>query len=200
VRVSKQKAAQNRRRILTAASRLFRENGVDACGIDAITREAGLTHGAFYSHFESKDAAVTEAIRLALETSREALSSTARGGTRKRRFASVVDAYLGPGHRDSRGKGCVIAALGPDIARQPKRVRVAFTVGLKQSLALLADLAPGRDAERRYDDAIAALSCMAGALILARAVDEEAFSRRILLTAARRLNRAERFRARPGPF
>jgi TetR/AcrR family transcriptional regulator, transcriptional repressor for nem operon len=199
VRVSKQKAAQNRRRILAAASRLFRKNGVDACGIDAITREAGLTHGAFYSHFESKDAAVTEAIRLALETSREALRSTARGGTRKRRFASVVDAYLGAGHRDSRGKGCVIAALGPDIARQPKRVRAAFTVGLKQSLALLADLAPGRDAERRYDDAIAALSCMAGALILARAVDEEAFSRRILLTAARRLNRAESFRARPGP-
>ncbi len=196
MRVSKEKATQNRREILRAASRLFRENGIDSCGVDAITRQAGLTHGAFYSHFESKEAVLTEAIRLALETSREALQSASRRKTRAPAFASIVDTYLRRAHRDSPGRGCVIAALGPDIARQPKKVRAAFTAGLKQSLTLLADLVPGRDRERRYDDAIAALSCMAGALILARAVAEEALSRRILETTAKRLSRA----GRPGPI
>ena len=66
MRVSKEKAAQNRQQILSTAARLFRENGIHATGVDSISRSAGVTHGAFYSQFESKEALAAEAIRLAL--------------------------------------------------------------------------------------------------------------------------------------
>ena len=75
MRVSKQAAAENRRRILTAAARLFREHGIDGAGVDAITEAAGLTHGAFYSQFESKEAVVAEALRLVLDESRESMGA-----------------------------------------------------------------------------------------------------------------------------
>ena len=126
---------------------------------------------------------------MRLERSRKWLEATARGKKKRQAFADVVDAYLARAHRDSPGDGCVIAALGADVARQPKPVCDAFTRGLKQSLALLATLAPRRGGARRDDEAIVALSSMAGALILARAVDEEAFSRRILGTMARALEK-----------
>ena len=187
MRVSKEQTAQNRRRILSAAARLFRENGIASSGIDTIARRAGLTHGAFYSQFDSKERVTAEAIRLGLERSRKWLEATARGKKKRRAFADVVDAYLAPAHRDSPGNGCVIAALGADVARQPKSIRDAFTRGLKDSLALLADLDGEGDTRNREANAIVALSSMAGALILARAVAEETFSRRILGTVAKRL-------------
>ena len=187
MRVSKEQTAHNRRRIVSAAARLFRENGIASSGIDAIARRAGLTHGAFYSQFDSKERVTAEAIRLTLERSQKTLEAIAQGKKKRQAFADIVDAYLARTHRDSPGEGCVIAALGADIARQPKPIRRAFTRGLKDSLALLADLGSDGVAAHRDADAIVALSCLAGALILARAVDEEAFSRRILGTVAKRL-------------
>src|SRR5215831_1462036 len=79
MRVSKQAAADNRRRILNAAARLFREEGIDGAGVDAVTEAAGLTHGAFYSWFESKEALVLEALRLVLDELRELWSRNASG-------------------------------------------------------------------------------------------------------------------------
>jgi TetR/AcrR family transcriptional repressor of nem operon len=187
MRVSKEQTAHNRRRIVSAAARLFRENGIASSGIDAIARRAGLTHGAFYSQFDSKERVTAEAIRMTLERSRKTLEGIAQGKKKRQAFADIVDAYLTRSHRDSPGEGCLIAALGADIARQPKLVRRGFTRGLKDSLALLADLGSDGGAVHRDAEAIVALSCLAGALILARAVDEEAFSRRILGTVAKRL-------------
>ena len=187
MRVSKATAAQNRRRILTAAARLFREQGIDGTGVDAITKAAGLTHGAFYSQFESKEAVVAEAVRLAIDESRQAFERSSKDGKNGKALASIVAAYLARSHRDSPGNGCVVAALGADIARQPKRVRAAFTKALKEVLEILTGLVPGGTASRRYDDALTLFSGMVGALILARAVSEESLSRRILETAANRL-------------
>jgi TetR/AcrR family transcriptional regulator, transcriptional repressor for nem operon len=187
VRVSKEKAAENRRRILTAAARLFREQGIGGAGVDAITEAAGLTHGAFYSQFESKESVVAEAVRLAFDESRQAVERSSRGREKSQALTRLVDAYLARSHRDSPGNGCVVAALGADVARQPKKVRAAFTRALKDSLENLADLVPGKDAPRRYDDAITLFSGMLGALILARAVSDESLSRRILETVANRL-------------
>jgi len=192
VRVSKAKAAQNRRRILTAAARLFREQGIDGTGVDAITKAAGLTHGAFYSQFESKEAVVAEAVRLAFDESRQAFERSSKDGKNGNALASIVALYLARSHRDSPGNGCVVAALGADIARQPKRVRAAFTKSLKEALEILTGLVPRGAAPRRYDDAITLFSGMVGALILSRAVSEESLSRRILETAASRLTAAER--------
>jgi TetR/AcrR family transcriptional repressor of nem operon len=187
VRVSKEQAADNRRRILAAAARLFRERGIDGTGVDAITEAAGLTHGAFYSQFESKEAVVAEAVRLAIEESRRLLESLSKHKGRREALTNFVNAYLARSHRDAPGKGCAIAALGADVARQPKAVRDRFTEALEGTLETLAHLFPGKTAPHRHDEAIALFSEMLGALILARAVSDESLSRRILKTAANRL-------------
>jgi len=184
MRVSKQAAAENRRRILTAAARLVREQGIYGAGVDAITEAAGLTHGAFYSQFESKEAVVAEALSIALDESRESWARDASGKDKCEILERIIGLYLSPRHRDSLGAGCAVAALGSDIARQPKRIRAVFTTRLEESLESLAQLAPARTASRRYDMAIRIFSEMLGALILARAVDDKALSRRILQTVA----------------
>src|SRR5437879_4163401 len=193
MRVSKERAEQNRKQILTAAARLFRENGIRATGVDSISHGAGLTHGAFYSQFESKEALAAEAIRLALSRWRHVWQRAAepkRG--RREAFRSIVAGYLSPEHRDSPGRGCVVAALGPSIARQPRTVRAAFTQELKDAVDFLAGLVPGTGPSRRRGDAIAAFACMTGALILARAVDDKRFSGQILEAAAKRVIRGGR--------
>jgi TetR/AcrR family transcriptional repressor of nem operon len=196
MRVSKQRAAQNRKRMLTAAARLFRENGIGATGVDAISRDAGLTHGAFYSQFGSKDALAAEAIRFALARSKRVWQQRAGRKQGGGAFRSIVAGYLSREHRDSPGQGCAVAALGTDIARQPRTVREAFTQELKDALDLLAGLVPGDDPSRRRENAIAAFACMAGGLILARAVSDEALSKTILETTAERVIRRAPIRRR----
>jgi TetR/AcrR family transcriptional regulator, transcriptional repressor for nem operon len=192
MRVSKERAAQNRKQILAAAARLFRENGIRATGVDSISERAGLTHGAFYSQFASKEALAAEAIRLALSRSKRVWQRAAERKRGREKFRAIVAEYLSPAHRDAPGRGCVVAALGPSIARQPRTVRAAFTTELKDAVDFLAGLVPGNDPSRRHQDAIAAFACMTGALILARAVDDERFSNEILETAARKVIRGGR--------
>lgn len=184
MRVSKQAAAENRQRIVDAAARLFREHGIDGAGVDAVTDAAGLTHGAVYSQFGSKEAIVAEALSLALDQSRELWEQIASRNDKRRARAKVIDEYLSPRHRNSMGEGCAIAALGSDLPRQPKSVREAFTKKVEESLATLGKLVPGKTASRRHDEVIRLFSAMLGALILARAVDDESLSRRILKTVA----------------
>jgi len=185
--VSKEKAAQNRQDILTAAARLFREQGVNATGVDAITKDANLTHGAVYSHFGSKEAVAAEAIRLALQGSKRRWQRLVERKGGEKAFAAIVTEYLSRAHRDSVGQGCVVAALGSEIARQPQSVRAAFTEELKAGLEFLAGLMPGDDPARRYEDAIAVFASMAGALMLARAVTDEPLSEQILHTTTKRM-------------
>ena len=192
MRVSKEKAARNRKQILSAAARLFRQNGIRATGVDAISRSAGLTHGAFYSQFASKEALAGEAIRLALSRSRRVWQRAADRKRGSAAFRGIVAGYLSPDHRDAPGRGCVVAALGPSIARQPRKVREAFTTELKDAVDFLGGLVPGSEPARRHEEAIAAFACMIGALILARAVDDTRLSRRILESTARRIIRGGR--------
>ena len=187
MRVSKEKAAQNRQDILTAATRLFREHGIHATGVDTITKEAGLTHGGLYSQFGSKEAIAAEAIRFAVTRSKHLWQRAAERKPRTKAFRSIVEGYLSREHRDDPSQGCVVAALGADIARQPHSVREAFTQELGNVFELLAQLMPGDDSSRRYDDAIAAFAAMTGALILARAVNDVALAERILQTTAKRI-------------
>jgi len=189
MRVSKEKAARNRDQILTSAARLFRENGIDATGVDSITKAAGLTHGGLYSHFGSKQAIVAEAVRFALARSRRRWSRTAEGKAHDEAFADIAGYYLSREHRDAHGDGCLVAALSCEIGRQPPAVRRVFTEELKQVLGFLSGLMPEEISARRYEDAIAAFACMVGAVVLARAVNDEALSRRILKTAEKRLGK-----------
>ncbi len=190
MRVSKEKAARNRQEILTSAARLFQERGIGATGVDSITENAGLTHGGLYSQFGSKQAIVAEAIRFALERSKRGWQQTTQGKPGRKALSDIVTNYLSRAHRDSPGQGCLIAALSSDIARQPRIVRQAFTGELKHTLAFLAALMPDDDApSHRYEEAIATLASMVGAVILARAVSDEALSNRILRTAAKRVGK-----------
>jgi TetR/AcrR family transcriptional repressor of nem operon len=191
MRVSKQAAAENRRRILTAAARLFREQGINGTGVDAITEAAGLTHGAFYSQFESKEAVVAEALGLVLDETRDLWTRDASENDKRDALKKIVDRYLSPLHRDSPGAGCAAAALGSDIARQSKKIRALATERLEESLEILAGLVAARTRSRRSDEAIRLFSAMVGALVLARAVDDDALSRRILRTVAKGLNKHE---------
>jgi TetR/AcrR family transcriptional repressor of nem operon len=187
MRVSKEKAAQNRERILASAARLFREHGIDATGVDAITEDAGLTHGGLYSQFGSKEAIAAEAIRFALARAKRVWQRALERNPGMAALPAIVDTYLSRAHRDAPGTGCVVAALGTDIARQPRRVRQAFTREVKDDLEFLSRLMPDDGKEGRYEDAIAMFASMAGALILARAVNDEELSDLILKSTAKRM-------------
>jgi TetR/AcrR family transcriptional repressor of nem operon len=187
MRVSKEQAAQNRQKILTSATRLFRERGIGATGVDAITADAGLTHGVVYSQFGSKEAIAAAAMREALAGSRRIWRRLLERNGPGKVFPAIVAGYLSQDHRDSAGRGCLVAALGSEIAKQPAGVREAFTAEVEEGLELLAGLIPRTGEGCSYDDAIAAFASMAGALILARAVSDESLSNRILEAMAKRV-------------
>ncbi|HTY55899.1 MAG TPA: helix-turn-helix domain-containing protein [Candidatus Binataceae bacterium] len=191
MRIAKAQVAQNREKMLKAAGRLFRERGIGATGVDAITEGAGLTHGAVYSQFGSKEAVAAEAIREALAAGQRRWQRIAERKGSGKAFPAIVEAYLSPEHRDAAGKGCVVAALAGEIARQPETVRDAFTEEFKRAIDLLADTLPRRSRSRRFDDAIVAFAAMAGALILARTVRDRKLSNRILEASAKAVIRLQ---------
>jgi TetR/AcrR family transcriptional regulator, transcriptional repressor for nem operon len=171
-------------KILKEASRLFRERGFDGAGVAEIMKAAGLTHGAFYAHFATKEALEVEAVERAFAQSDNriyALTATARDP--KRVF---LDNYLSASHRDHPGSGCVIAALGPEIARN-SAARRPFTQRVKIMIEGMAGrFRWKRDTAARHD-AIHLLSAAVGALTLARAVDDSRLSDEILESVHDRL-------------
>jgi TetR/AcrR family transcriptional regulator, transcriptional repressor for nem operon len=176
MRVSREKAAENRERVVETASRMFREGGFDGVGIDAIMSAAGLTHGGFYGHFSSKNDLAAEAMARALERS---LSNQSRYTT----LSDLVSAYLSERHCADRANGCAIAALGGDMVRQGKGVRSELTAYVRVRLNHFIGLLRGGTAASRRKRAIATLAGMVGALTLARAVDDPALAAEILAAA-----------------
>jgi TetR/AcrR family transcriptional repressor of nem operon len=181
VRVTREQAAANRHKILDAAGTLFREHGFDGIGVADIMKRAALTHGGFYGHFASKDdlAAETAARVLGNEGWIRRLTGTAHPS-----FDEVVRSYLSPRHRDDPGHGCLFAALGSDVVRQPRSIRRTFTEGVRSRIDTLRDLIPGRSAAAGRQTAVATMAGLVGALMLARAVDDPKLSDEILDAAA----------------
>ena len=177
MRVTREQAEANRTKILEAAGTLFRERGFDGIGIADIMKRAGLTHGGFYGHFGSKDdlAAQTTSRVLGRDGWLERMT-----GKSSPTVADVARSYLSQRHRDDPGRGCLMAALGSDVARQPRSVRRAFTEGLRYRLEGLRRLMPGRASAATRDDAIVMWASLVGALTLSRAVDDPEFSQEIL--------------------
>ena len=186
MRVTRDQAAANREKILEVAGTLFRERGYDGIGVADIMKRAGLTHGGFYGHFASKDdlaAEITSRV-LGREGWLERLTGSASPS-----MTDVVRKYLTPRHRDDAGHGCLFAALGSDVARQPRSVRHAFTEGLRLRVDNLARLLPRRSAARRRK-ALATIAGLVGAMILSRAVDDPELSDEILDATAASLGRS----------
>jgi TetR/AcrR family transcriptional repressor of nem operon len=179
MRVTREKAAANRDRIVEAAGALFRANGFDGIGVADIMKAADLTHGGFYGHFASKDDLIGEASRRAMGRAAvnwERVVANAPDAP----YVALLKHYLTPRHRDDPGQGCAFAALGGDVARSGKSVRRTFAEGLRPLIDILGKALPGLSRAVRRRKAVATMAAMVGALTLARAVGDEALSDEIL--------------------
>jgi TetR/AcrR family transcriptional repressor of nem operon len=179
--VTREQAAANREKVLYAAGTLFRQHGFDGIGVADIMKRAGLTHGGFYGQFPSKDDLVAEACARVLGNEGWVERLT---GTPKPSLRALIGAYLSADHRDDLGHGCLMAALGSDVVRQPRAVRRAFTDGFRARVDALLKLVPGRSAAALRGQALATMAGLVGALILSRAVDDPALSDEILQATA----------------
>ncbi|HEX4327189.1 MAG TPA: TetR/AcrR family transcriptional regulator [Burkholderiales bacterium] len=186
MKVSREQCAENRERILAMASGLFRERGFDGVGIADIMNAAGLTHGGFYRHFASKDDLAAQTCQLAMEGTAEKWSSLLDSQPQAP-LQALLAHYLSEAHRDGLARGCMFAALSGDAARQEHGVRKAFGDGLDVLLDMLGKTMPERSRQARRRKAIAAMAEMVGAVILARAVDDPALSKEILVAASQGL-------------
>jgi TetR/AcrR family transcriptional repressor of nem operon len=169
MKVSREQVSENRRRILDAAGRLFRARGFDAVTVSEVMKAAGLTHGAFYGHFQSKD-------DLIAQTLTHVLTHTRTGDDP----AAFLDGYLSPDHCADLAGGCATAGLGADTIRQSPSARTAMTAGLREQLRRMTARIPGADEDERRRQAIGQWSAMVGALILARLSDDPALSQEVL--------------------
>lgn len=174
-RTSEQKA-ETHRRIVETAAKEFRSKGLQGIGIADLMARLGLTHGGFYAHFKDRDALVREAAECALHENLSALLSAAESGGKAGEVEAMLHYYLQPAHRDSPARGCTLAALAAEVARQPKGVRKAFTGLLKSNTSQLAQHMPGGTEALRLQHAMFLLSGMVGALAISRAISDPEFS------------------------
>ena len=163
-------------RIVKEASRLFREGGFENVTVGEVMKAAGLTHGAFYAHFASKE----ELQKAAVAYGQAVSADRARryGATKKGRRA-YADRYLSPWHRDTPGDGCTMAALGQEIARSTPELKAAFEQGFEEILSAGGD-------DRK--EAIFQTAALIGGVVLARAVQDPALSDEILDSVRRKIN------------
>jgi TetR/AcrR family transcriptional repressor of nem operon len=183
VRHSREETARTRRRIVAAASRLFRARGIAEVSIADVMHAAGLTVGGFYRHFDSKEALVAEAIAEASHETIGRLGGKTGGAAQ---LGALLEAYLSEQHRARPGEGCPIAALCSDVGRETAPTRAAFTAALRRMLALVAEVLPGSGSAGRRAQLHAAAAAVGG-LMLARASDDDGLAREIMDAVRHRL-------------
>jgi TetR/AcrR family transcriptional repressor of nem operon len=190
MRKSKEESAQTRRRIVEAASAQFRCHGLDGTGLADLMAAAGLTHGGFYKHFESKDQVVEESLALAAESIVETIKRIMSASPGKRGFDAVIGEYLSIEHRDDVASGCPFAALGSEMARGSDAVREATTTGFVKVVDAIASQLDGMSPAAAKKEALWILSTMIGAMTMARMVTDPDLSASILREARKRLTRS----------
>jgi TetR/AcrR family transcriptional repressor of nem operon len=183
MRVSRAQAEENRQTVIEVASRLFREHGFDGIGLKDLMESAGLTQGAFYKQFTSKEDLAAQASRRALESAFHRWSAAAAANP-KDPLGAVIAFYLSMAHRAERMDGCPIVALGSDAARQGTNVKASFEAGIRSYLEMLGRWMGETGGEEPNGKAMAILSTMVGALVLSRAVNDEQLSKQFLQAAA----------------
>ncbi len=167
-------------RILDAAARRLREDGIDGAAILPVMRDAGLTHGTFYSHFSGKDELASAAFGRAITTGRPHWIKPMRGKSWSARLSSLAKRYLSPAHRDDLANSCGFSALSSEAAHASEQFRASYEHELRISLAAICDDDASAD---RFDDAIALMALCVGGLTLSRAVVDPNLSARILKVA-----------------
>lgn len=177
MRFAKGHRAATRRHILEVASKAFRRDGVSAAGIAGIMGEAGLTNGAFYPHFESKEALVREALASALADQQHRLEEDQQAGMD---LEGAIRSYLNRAHLADPACGCPSAALLPEIARQPLATRQTYEEGLRSYVSALAALLPAAGSAKSGHRAMTIFALMVGTLQLARALSNASEAEQIL--------------------
>jgi TetR/AcrR family transcriptional repressor of nem operon len=211
MRVTQVQRAKNRARIVATAARLMRRRGIAGVGVDAVAKAAGMTHGAIYSQFATKDDLAAAAITDALATAKARWrANAARAGApgSPEYFGELVRQYVSRAHRDNPGEGCAVAAMGPDAMRYGTTIRRAFARHIETMIADFAPASaePGTEAAKdaamdaAKDSAIETIALMVGSIVIARAIEDQELSDRMLLTVRRRLLRGVGGRTRaPSP-
>lgn len=181
MRNSREATAESRERIIASAANMFRERGVAAVGIVEIMQKAGMTHGGFYKHFESKDALVAAACSFAMAQSSATLRRVAEKARRGEELKAIIDAYLTRAHRDNPGGGCALAALGGEVGNGKSAAREALAEGRTKLITLIEQYWSGPDAKNH---AAIVAATMVGAMVNARIANSK--SADDILRAARR--------------
>jgi TetR/AcrR family transcriptional regulator, transcriptional repressor for nem operon len=162
---------RTRARIVATAAAVLRVNGVNEVGVADTMARAGLTHGGFYAHFESRDSLLAEALEYANRESLSPLMRSLQAAPAAAQLQAVADAYLSAWHVRHVDAGCPVAAVGPEVARAGGAMLRNLRRMVRERLAWLRGLVPaGLTAQRREEQVVGALACMVGGLILARAV------------------------------
>ncbi|MGF6227164.1 TetR/AcrR family transcriptional repressor of nem operon [Inquilinus ginsengisoli] len=187
MRKSRQEAAETRRRIVDAASKEFRRNGISATGLSDLMAAAGLTHGGFYRHFNSKDDLVAEVCVSAAEMLIASIGKEQADHPDQSPFETTVKGYLSAGHRDNPAEGCPFAALGSELTRGDDLVREKATDGFREVVGVVARQFTEVNADVARGRALSALATMIGALTMSRMVNDPDLSAEILRQAKRRL-------------
>src|SRR5579863_822802 len=165
MRITKQRAAENRERVVAESARLFREKGFDGVGVAELMAAAGLTHGGFYNHFASKDEVEAAACASIFENSVAPVAAASDPADRKAQFSAYCERYVSARARDADAAGCPMVAFAGDVSRQSEAVRAVFARGLAEYLEAFAQAGGGERAE-----AIRTFAGLVGALTLARSV------------------------------
>jgi len=171
MRMSREAMARHHEEIVSAASQMLRERGIEGTSVADLMQAVGLTHGGFYRHFESKDALVAEAAKAAFAEKLSGLEKNAQKRGSVDAVKEYADRYLTHNHVARRGSGCPMAALGADVAREDVTVREVFANGAQQVLAELSAGLNGGTAERR-EKAMRLMAMLVGAVVIARAVND----------------------------
>lgn len=180
MRYSREHKFQTHARIVKKASVKLREKGAHGIGVADLMKDAGLTHGGFYAHFDSREALVIEAFTHAMDRSTEFWRKLSEETAPEKRLSKIVNTYLTSAHRDDPGHGCALPALAAEIARESVKTRRVFATRMEQMIDMFAaqfDGVPRKTARKR---AMAALATMMGSLVMARTAGSGEFSDEIL--------------------
>src|SRR5260370_3032047 len=180
MRYSKEHKQETHERIVKKASVRLSEKGAHGIGVADLMKEAGLTHGGFYAHFDSREALVIEAFAYAMDRANERWRKVAEQTPPEKRLASIVESYLTPLHRDDPGHGCAVPTLGAEIARESPKTRKAFAAKLEQMIDMMADQILDVPRKVARKQAMATLATMIGTIVLSRIAGNGELSDEIL--------------------
>ena len=183
MRYPAEQKAETHEKIIAAAARSFREHGSEANGIARLMKELGLTHGGFYRHFASKDELYAEALSQGFKEMGDRLTAVAEAAPKGQELRAIIERYLSFEHLDDPGAGCVIAALGSDISRQPTNVRLRINEAMRGYSDRMLRYLPGRSAAEKRGQFFVLFPGMAGVLVTARAIVDPQRRREVLAAA-----------------